>query len=468
MPKDDGLAFSRPYDGQQAFNQLPPNPPNPPPSPSPSPPEVIGDDIGMPVAMTGDPWIDGRRRSAVASHRLMHHVMLPIGVTAVVVVLFLVDCAVHISATISARPNLQSNMRLALCTTSFITCSVAMTVFNKVALVAVPLPLVLVTLQMGVTVLLVLLWNAFAVCVGGRAWWQIKAGSKRDVLRWAPVSVLFAASLYTFTAALHYSTLGAVITWRNLAPLPTMLVECCCFSHARYRATCSSIVGLLVIFAGVMTYGFADSQFSVLGTSLVVVNTVVVVLETLSKRHLMTNQTNPLQLTRQAMMLVSNLIGVVLVATAAAVVGEWGKLGAELYELRAGEASYILCGGIVAALFSYAGLKLTALISATTLLTVTNASKGLVIVFGVLFLADEHTLMALTGCTLAVMGNVLYFAARLKLLEVQSLPKESEHADRTEEKAGLPQLRSEEGPTPDAALPAGKGRGKLSAQLLSR
>ena len=85
-----------------------------------------------------------------------------------------------------------------------------------------------------------------------------------------------------------------------------------------------------------------------------------------------------------------------------------------------------------------------------------------------LFLADESTLLALTGCTLAVMGNVLYFAARLKLLEVQSLPKESEHADRTEEKAGLPQLHSEEGPTPDAALPAGKGRGKLSAQLLSR
>ena len=52
-----------------------------------------------------------------------------------------------------------------------------------------------------------------------------------------------------------------------------------------------------------MTYGFADSQFSVLGTSLVVVNTVVVVLETLSKRHLMTNQTNPLQLTRQAITL---------------------------------------------------------------------------------------------------------------------------------------------------------------------
>ena len=68
---------------------------------------------------------------------------------------------------------------------------------------------------------------------------------------------------------------------------------------------------------------------------------------------------------------------------------------------------------------------------------------------------------------------MLYFAARLKLLEVQSLPKESEQPDRTAEKAGLPRLekglkRSEDGPPPDAALPVGKGRGKLSAQLLSR
>lgn len=321
---------------------------------------------------------------------------------------------------------------------------------------------------MGVTVLLVLIWNGFAVCVGGRAWNGIKAGSYKDILRWAPVSFLFAGSLYTFTAALHYSTLGAVITWRNLAPLPTMLVECCCFSHARYRATCSSIVGLLVIFVGVAVYGFADSQFNVLGTALVVINTVVVVLETLSKRHLMTNTANPLQLTRQGMMLTSNVIGVVLVAVAAAIVGEWGKLGAELDELHAGEASYIFCGGIIAALFSYAGLKLTALISATTLLTVTNASKGLVIVFGMLCLADEHTLMAITGCFLAVMGNVLYFAARLKLLEVQNLPKEAEHPDRTGEHAGPPRLKSDEPRPDDAPLPSGRANTTSIANLLSR
>merc|ERR1719161_983039 len=132
------------------------------------------------------------------------------------------------------------------------------------------------------------------------------------------------------------------------------------------------------------------------------------------------------------MMLVSNVIGTLLAALVALGLGEWGRLGAELEDLHRGEWGYLWGGCVIAALFSYAGLKLTALISATTLLTVTNTSKGLVIVFGVLFLADESTLLALTGCTLAVMGNVLYFAARLKLLEVQSLPKESEHADRTE------------------------------------
>ena len=47
--------------------------------------------------------------------------------------------------------------------------------------------------------------------------------------------------------------------------------------------------------AGVATYGYADSQFSAQGTIFVAANTVVVVLETLSKRHLMTNATRPLQ-----------------------------------------------------------------------------------------------------------------------------------------------------------------------------
>jgi len=320
----------------------------------------------------------------------------------------------------------------------------------------VPLPFVLVTFQMLVTVLLVLLWNGMAMAIGGSQWNGIKWGSKWDALRWTPVSILFAASLYTFTAALRWSTLGAVITFRNLAPLPTMLVECCCFAQARYRATCGSIVGLAVILTGVLVYGIADSQFSVTGTVFVAFNTIIVVFETLSKRHLMTNTRRPLQMTRQAMMLLSNLVGCGLAGIGGVVAGEWHQLKGELEDLHVGEWGYLWGGCVIAALFSYAGLKLTALISATTLLTITNTSKGIIVLIGMVALDEEHTMLAFSGCALAVAGNVLYFAARLKLLEAQNLPKEGENPDRSEEHGGAPVLKSDAPPSKPAPLPDAK------------
>ena len=455
-PPLDPNANNGPYPGETAFNVLPPSPPKPPPSPPPLPPEVIGADINMPIEMTGNLRIDGARRQAVAAHRMMHHSMMPVAVTLVVAVLFMLDSAVHVSKTLSERPEIQQALRISFCTLTFMTCSVTMTIFTKVTLVAVPLPFVVVTIQFAVTTILVLLWNLFAVGIGGYAWNGIRWGATNDVLRWIPVSVLFAFSAYTLTAALRHSTLGAVITFRNLAPVPTMLVECCCFSHARYRATCSSIVGLLVIVAGVATYGYADSQFSAQGTVFVAANTVIVVLETLSKRHLMTNATRPLQMTRQGMMLISNVVGFLITASCAAIFEEWRDLKSEFGDLHLGEWGYLWGSCVIAALFSYAGLKLTALISATSLLTITNMSKGLIVVVGMTALAEEHTVLALAGCALAVIGNVLYFAARLKLLEKQSLPRESDDPSRTEEHGGAPQIRSDKPPVEPGGMPSRK------------
>jgi len=166
---------------------LPPSPPKPPPSPPPLPPEVIGADINMPIEMTGNLRIDGARRQAVAAHRMMHHSMMPVAVTLAVAVLFMLDSAVHVSKTLSERPEIQQALRVSFCTLTFVTCSVTMTIFTKVTLVAVPLPFVVVTIQFAVTTLLVLLWNLFAVGIGGYAWNGIRWGGSADVLRWMPV-----------------------------------------------------------------------------------------------------------------------------------------------------------------------------------------------------------------------------------------------------------------------------------------
>ena len=71
-------------------------------------------------------------------------------------------------------------------------------------------------------------------------------------------------------------------------------------------------------------------------------------------------------------------------------------------------------------------------------------------------LAEEHTVLALAGCGLAVVGNVLYFAARLKLLEKQNLPRESDDPSRTEEHGGAPQLRSDRPPVQPGGMPSRK------------
>ena len=68
---------------------------------------------------------------------MMHHGLTPVCVTLLVALLFVLDSAVHVSKTLSEqRPELQRAMRVSFCTLTFMTCSVTMTIFTKVTLVA--------------------------------------------------------------------------------------------------------------------------------------------------------------------------------------------------------------------------------------------------------------------------------------------------------------------------------------------
>ena len=78
---------------------------------------------------------------------------------------------------------------------------------------------------------------------------------------------------------------------------------------------------------------------------------------------------------------------------------------------------YIVGSGVLMTLFNLSGLRLTALISATSTTVVTNAAKGAVILFGVVLLADEHNPVALAAGILAVFANAGYMYARLQMIE---------------------------------------------------
>ena len=361
-------------------------------------------------------------------------------------------------------------------------CSASSAIFNKLSLFTMPLPSTLLILQFGLAIVILGLWNLATVCILGRKAIGITWGSRRDLTRWLPVAVLSVASMWTFLYALESATLSAVVTWRNLAPMPTvrrrtepadlaprrrrrtlwraagttsdappplaplqMFVECCCFSKFRYRATLGATAALALIATGVILYSAFDLQFSRLGTLFIVTNTVLVVAETLYKRRLLIDDADPLHLskqammlmnagnhvtphltptfpTSQAMMLMNALVGLPIVGVAAAIL-QRGLSGEEmtLVELwptfDTGEVLYIVGSGVLMTLFNLSGLRLTALISATSTTVVTNAAKGAVILFGVVLLADEHNPVALAAGILAVFANAGYMYARLQMIE---------------------------------------------------
>ena len=155
------------------------------------------------------------------------------------------------------------------------------------------------------------------------------------------------------------------------------------------------------------------------GTALVVTHTLLTVGETLLRRQLMTDRINPLHLSLSSMLLLNNLVGLVGASAAAAAASEWQQLGGILTArgedgIDTTEAFYLASSLLAGALYHYAGLKLAALIPATSLLVATNASKIIVVVFGILILADEHSATAIVGCSLALTGNLLYFLSRIR------------------------------------------------------
>ena len=101
-------------------------------------------------------------------------------------------------------------------------CSASSAIFNKLSLFTMPLPSTLLILQFGLAIVILGLWNLATVCILGRKAIGITWGSRRDLTRWLPVAVLSVASMWTFLYALESATLSAVVTWRNLAPMPTV------------------------------------------------------------------------------------------------------------------------------------------------------------------------------------------------------------------------------------------------------
>lgn len=175
---------------------------------------------------------------------------------------------------------------LALCMSCgfFMTCSAGMMIINKMVrtpakhatstcfdrvvclphrqvLRAVNLPMTLVMIQMAFTVLVLC-----ATPCG------LHFGSFKHVLRWSlTVPLLFAAMLASSMLALRYSSMGAIVVVRNMAPLVSLCIEGV-VTGEKIEIDVWTILSLVVVLGGVVLYVSHDIAFSAIGMGCMLFN----------------------------------------------------------------------------------------------------------------------------------------------------------------------------------------------------
>lgn len=285
----------------------------------------------------------------------------------------------------------------------YMLCSAGMSVFNKLAVRAMPLPITLVCVQMAFT----LLSLAFKRN-------DIHIGSMSDALRWGlTVPMLFGAMLVSSMIAMELNTLGTIVVFRNIAPIITLFIER--MFRIPMQVSLETIAALLSIIAGVVLYHFQSIGLTPMGFAAICLNMAFAVLERLMQRHLMAQA--PVDISKPGMMLLNNACGLLPCAVLVLLYGEPARWADVFGAMTPGGWALVLVSCVNGLAISYAGLKVQQMVTATSFMVLTNVNKFIVIIFGVVVLHDHVTLVSALGVVLAMGGGLWYGKARARMSE---------------------------------------------------
>ena len=314
----------------------------------------------------------------------------------------------------------------------FMACSCSMLIVNKLALNALPLPFVVLTLQM-----------AFAVVALCCAPCYLRFGSLQDVLRWCRgIPWLFAGMLGSSMLALNFASMAALVVVRNMGPLLALPIERA--YQEKIAVSVRSVAAMVVILAGVVLYMYNDVTLdpanAALGLLYMFINLVLAIIHGLLTRRLLA--VAPVDISSNGIVVLNNFCSLLPMAFGGVVnSNEWARLPEAAKKLGAGEWALIVASCTVGLGISWAGINVqryvpaqfwrnsgairrnsrTALpplcryISATTMLVLTNLNKFVVIGFGIVFLGESDSWQAILGCITALGGGVWYAQERAAL-----------------------------------------------------
>mmetsp|Transcript_21976 Transcript_21976/g.44891 ORF Transcript_21976/g.44891 Transcript_21976/m.44891 type:complete len:363 (-) Transcript_21976:136-1224(-) len=277
---------------------------------------------------------------------------------------------------------------------SWATCSIGMTLLNKLSVSKSGSPFGVVLVQMAVT------------CVAAVATRNLHFGE--GTRRWAiSVPALFVVMMVTSMLALQHVRVGTFVVVRNVAPIITLFAEAALHPESAPRTDLYTVGALSCIALGILFYEMHDLGGSTLGLGLLLLNMAVASLERLLQRRLLAVEV--VDVSKPAMMLLNNAIGFMLTAVVAAFVpGEYDRLRRIFAENKDQRALYVCASALVAVGISSSGLWFQSHVTATTFMVAGGACKGLLIVAGIAFFADTSQPAAVLGAVASLVGSFAY------------------------------------------------------------
>jgi len=290
-------------------------------------------------------------------------------------------------------------------------CSIGMMLFNKFAIKAFPVECTLVALQMGVTVLAMVLF----------CFRSIKIGSLWDVLRWTMVVPFFTGMLLSSILALKFAPMSLVVVFRTLSPMASLLIER--FYPDPLRISLPMLGSIATMAGGAALYTSAMHKSGLGGIGWVFLNIFFAVGDRLLQRLMLAKDQNPVDISKTGITLLNNLEGMLPLVVVMGIKNELAEIPAAVAEISTSGIVWVILSCLVGVAISYTGIWAQSLISATSFLVLVNANK-FVIIFIEAFCLKSKTLapIQVVGAIVTILGGVLYGKAR-EALEAESKRK---------------------------------------------
>jgi drug/metabolite transporter (DMT)-like permease len=292
-------------------------------------------------------------------------------------------------------------------TGSFTACSMGMMVFNKLAIRAFPQACSLVALQMGFT----------AFIMGTVFFRSLHIGSVMDGVKWCRVVPFFVGMLLTSMFALKDAPMSLVITFRALTPMFTLLVER--FTPKPPNVGIRTFASLCVMVAGASLYARdlgkpGESSASWRAVAWILLNTGLACTERIMQSVMLTPGQAPVDVSKTAASFLNNFFGMIPIIAIAFATHEHTKLPETFEHMNHWGMLWVMLSCLVGVGISFAAIWTQSLVSATSMLVLTNANKFVVILLELFCMPEAHSIThgQTLGAFTAIVATVLYARSR--------------------------------------------------------